>query len=208
MDDLILFPLLRHAPQLERLKVDGIHEQYHARPAAALSTHCPKNKSLEIFHIEFTEQELFRLVDIFEKILSPSSRSSHQCQHYLERSGGKRSVRVLSAVGMSPEKKLVHLATAAGALPTPPIGAIMAARIRRTKNRSRSSKGNSTKKLRQIALLVLELSLKLKAQPQLREVRISWLSPCYQKSFATASAFANNELDQEYLHVNLVLLWL
>ncbi|KAF9150432.1 hypothetical protein BG015_007758 [Linnemannia schmuckeri] len=66
-ENLLLFPLLRQASKLERLKIDTTHhDRYHARLAVALSAHCPQIKSLELFHIEFTEQELFRLIDTFE----------------------------------------------------------------------------------------------------------------------------------------------
>jgi hypothetical protein len=60
---------------------------------------------------------------------------------------------------------------------------------------------------RQIALWVMALSQKLKAQPRLKRVRLSWPSPACQMSFADASIYTNGELDQEFLYNTMGLLW-
>lgn len=52
---------------------------------------------------------------------------------------------------------------------------------------------------------VLVLSQKLKAQ---RRICLTWPFPVYQMSFAAAGAYTNGELDQEFLHDTMGLLWL
>ncbi|KAG0279710.1 hypothetical protein BGZ95_000439 [Linnemannia exigua] len=298
-EDLILFPLLRHAPHLERLKVDGIHEKYHARLAVALSTHCPKIKSLELFHLEFTEQELFRLVDIYDgmdrvELCITPEMNRRVIPTLIENSGATlQSVRLLERSFRHPREAATNTNTTSAAaaasaaasahthvaqflagcpqlttLEVQPDWAsfnsgislrdlvetnwvsqqletlILSISESETETESFSAIGTSSEKeigrsglcnrsdtnsddrshngsedqedqkqeqkqhkQQQIALLVLELSRKLKAQLRLKRVRISWLSPCYQISFATASALTNNELDQEYLHATMGLLW-
>ncbi|KAF9920992.1 hypothetical protein FBU30_009029 [Linnemannia zychae] len=283
-EDLILFLILQHSPQLERLKIDYMHESYHGRLAITLLTYCPHIKSLELFHIESTEQEFFRLVDTFKSMdqvaLCITPEMNRRAIPSLIKNSGStlQSARLLESSFRHPRESTTfaslaatragthnHVAQFLGKCPQlttlevqldwasfnsginlrnlvetkwatdhlenlilsifesesesdirTQIEEEVTPNISNRKNISNCETfGKQVKKTqvqeqqqRQIALWVLELCRKLKVQPHLKKVRLSWLSPCYQMSFADASAYTNGELDQEYLHNTLGLKWL